>query len=227
MPKRSDTARPATAPPAATPHDTTIAELMRLAIAIEEGRWNERAAGSDPLLATVNRIVEALTAPIAVTTERLEKLANGCIPPRITEEFKGGFTPLKSSLNHCLDQLDGLSAEIFHMSEEHNKGDIDVVINAERFEGVYRQMAMGVNDMVGGHIAVKKKAMACVNHFSMGNFDAVLEPFPGKKAFINDTIERLRAAVRKFIAEMSRMSEEHGKGDIDVAIPANHFEGAF
>ena len=33
--------------------------------------------------------------------------------------------------------------------------------------------------------------MACVAEFGKGNFEAPLERFPGKKAFINDTIERL------------------------------------
>ena len=50
-------------------------------------------------------------------------------------------------------------------------------------------MAQAVNDMVAGHISVKKKAMACVAEFGKGNFEAPLERFPGKKAFINDTIE--------------------------------------
>jgi methyl-accepting chemotaxis protein len=98
---------------------------------------------------------------------------------------------------------------------------------ADRFEGAYRAMARGVNEMVGGHIAVKKKAMACVEEFSKGNFDAVLEKFPGKKAFINDTIERLRDNVKRFIEEMARMSDEHNKGDIDVMIPDDRFEGAY
>ncbi len=102
------------------------------------------------------------------------------------------------------------------MSEEHNKGDIDVAIPARKFEGAFRVMAQGVNDMVAGHIQVKKKAMACVAEFGKGNFDAPLEKFPGKKAFINDTIEQLRANVRTFIVEMKRMSDEHNKGDIDV-----------
>jgi methyl-accepting chemotaxis protein len=46
--------------------------------------------------------------------------------------------------------------------------------------------------MVAGHISVKKKAMACVAEFAKGNFDAPLERFPGKKAFINDNLEQLR-----------------------------------
>ena len=47
-------------------------------------------------------------------------------------------------------------------------------------------MAKGVNEMVCGHIAVKKKAMACIAEFGKGNFEAPLEQFPGKKAFINE-----------------------------------------
>jgi methyl-accepting chemotaxis protein len=88
-------------------------------------------------------------------------------------------------------------------------------------------MAEGVNSMVGGHITVKKKAMACIAEFGKGNFEAPLEKFPGKKAFINDTIERLRSKVQLFIKEMNHMSDEHNKGDIDVAIPADKFEGDF
>src|SRR5581483_8103016 len=116
-----------------------------------------------------------------------------------------------------IGQLDLFIAEMNRMSAEHIKGDIDVLIPLDRFEGAYRSMAGGVNEMVGGHIDVKKKAMACVDQFARGNFEAPLERFPGKKAFINETIERLRANLSKFIEEMTRMSEEHTKGDIDVA----------
>ena len=113
------------------------------------------------------------------------------------------------------------------MSEEHSKGDIDVAIPADKFEGSYKVMAQGVNDMVAGHIAVKKKAMACIAEFGKGNLDAPLEQFPGKKAFINENIERLRVNLKEFIAQMKHMSEEHSKGDIDVAIPSDKFEGSY
>ncbi|MFD1969354.1 methyl-accepting chemotaxis protein [Trinickia caryophylli] len=113
------------------------------------------------------------------------------------------------------------------MSAEHDKGDIDAAIAADDFDGAFRTMAEGINKMVGGHIAVKKKAMACVAEFGRGNFAAPLEPFPGKKAFINETIEQVRRNLNGIIAEMNRMSTEHDKGDIDVAIAAEHFDGAF
>ncbi len=68
-----------------------------------------------------------------------------------------------------------------HVATPHNAGDIDAVIPVEDFEGAYRTMANGVNDMVGGHISVKKKAMACIAEFGKGNFEAPLEKFPARK----------------------------------------------
>ena len=129
--------------------------------------------------------------------------------------------------NRGFDELSAFAAEMKAMSDAHNAGDIDVVMPEEKFEGIYKTMAKGVNEMVQGHITVKKKAMACVAEFAKGNYDADLEKFPGKKAFINENIERLRANVKTFIADMERMSKEQNAGDIDVVIPEDKFEGAY
>ena len=157
----------------------------------------------------------------------MDRISKGDIPPRITDSYNGDFNEIKNNLNTCIDSLNGLIAEMKHMSDEHNAGDIDVVIPVDKFAGAYQIMAKGVNEMVMGHIAVKKKAMACVAEFSKGNFDAELERFPGKKAFINDNMENLRSNVKNFMAEMKRMSDEHTAGDIDVVIPVDKFAGAY
>ena len=143
------------------------------------------------------------------------------------EQFPGKKAFINENIERLRANLKEFIAEMSRMSEEHNKGDIDVVIPLDRFEGAYRVMAQGVNEMVGGHISVKRKAMACIAEFGKGNLDAPLEQFPGKKAFINENIERLRSNLKEFIAQMNRMSEEHNKGDIDVVIPADKFEGAY
>ncbi|WP_456297599.1 methyl-accepting chemotaxis protein [Imhoffiella purpurea] len=113
------------------------------------------------------------------------------------------------------------------MADEHDAGDIDVRMDEARFKGDFRTMAKGVNDMVAGHIAVKKKTMACVKAFGEGDMDAELELFPGKKRFINDTIEQVRGNIRGFIDEMSRMADEHDAGDIDVRMDEERFKGDF
>jgi methyl-accepting chemotaxis protein len=175
----------------------------------------------------VNMILDAVTQPLSITSEYLQHLASGSIPPRIALESKGDFEVLNHNINLLIDTLSGFSEEMNRMSGEHDKGDIDVVMDVDRFRGTYRTMAQGVNDMVKGHIAVKKKAMAVVKEFGEGNFDAPLEKLPGKKAFINEIIEQVRGNIKLFIAEMNRMSGEHDKGDIDVVMDVDRFRGAY
>ncbi len=130
-------------------------------------------------------------------------------------------------LDHATRPALSLGESIGRMSSAHEAGDIDATLPVDRFNGDVAVMARGINDMVAGHIAVKKKAMACVKALGEGDFNAPLEQFPGKKAFINDTIETLRGNLKRLIAEMNRMSSEHDKGDIDVFVSADRFSGDF
>ena len=139
----------------------------------------------------------------------------------------GDTTSLMASMQQLGAGLNELIVEMDRMSSEHDKGDIDVQIDAGRFHGSYRSMAQGINDMVNGHIAVKKKAMACIRSFGEGDLSAPLERFPGKKAFINESIELLRTNVLALLNEMQHMSSEHEKGDIDVMIDVDRFSGSY
>nr|WP_053143859.1 methyl-accepting chemotaxis protein [Pseudomonas sp. P97.38] len=136
-------------------------------------------------------------------------------------------TGLMGSMDRLSGILNQLINEMNHMSAEHDKGDIDVQINAAGFAGSYGLMAQGINDMVAGHISVKKQAMACIKSISEGDLQAPLQAFPGKKAFINVTIEHLRSTIMALIEEMSHMSDEHEKGDIDVHIDVQRFQGSY
>lgn len=139
----------------------------------------------------------------------------------------GDTTSLMASMQHLGTSLHELVVEINRVSSEHDKGEIDAQIDTNRFHGNYRSMAQGINDMVNGHIAVKKKAMACIRAFGEGDLSAPLEQFPGKKAFINENIELLRSNVLALINEMQHMSREHEKGDIDVMIDVERFRGSY
>ena len=227
-------ASPANASPAKEKEkNTAFKEVHDLAMAIKDGNLKARADidsvdGTDKeVLKYVNEILDSLVKPLDVTSKYVERISKGDIPEKIDDEYKGEFNTIKLNLNHCIDNFNSFTNEMKRMSNEHKAGDIDVVIPADDFEGVYKEMAEGVNEMVNGHITVKKKAMACVDEFSKGNFDAELEKFPGKKAFINDTIERLRKNVKKFIGDMNYMSAEHDAGDIDIIMPVDEFDGAF
>ena len=143
------------------------------------------------------------------------------------EKFPGKKVFINDTIELMRSNIKNFIKDMNEMSRQHDEGDIDAVIPADRYEGDFHKMAAGVNKMVQGHITVKKKAMACISEFGRGNFDAELEKFPGKKAFINETIEKVRAIIRNFIKDMNNMSHQHDLGDIDMTIPADQYEGAF
>ncbi len=165
-------------------------------------------------LKELGRIVSALRAG------RLEERAN-------TAGFTGEWAEAFEAINGFAGGMNGLIGDMNAMSAAHDKGDIDATIDAAKYPGDFGRMASGINTMVAGHIAVKKKAMACVDEIAKGNFEAPLEKFPGKKAFINDTIETLRANLKGVVRDMNDMSAAHDKGDIDATIDAGKLPGDF
>jgi methyl-accepting chemotaxis protein len=112
------------------------------------------------------------------------------------EKFPGKKACINDTIELVRSNLKGFIADMAHMSREHDAGDIDVVMNADKFQGDFGTMAKGVNDMVAGHIAVKKKALAVIKAFGEGDLDAPLEQLPGKKAFINNIIEITRQQLK-------------------------------
>jgi methyl-accepting chemotaxis protein len=66
-----------------------------------------------------------------------------------------------------------------------------------------------------------------VRAFGEGNFDARLEQFPGKKAFINETVETLRGNLQAITAEVQRLIAASTAGRLSERGEATRFVGDF
>lgn len=181
------------------------------------------------LISSVYETLDAVAGPLNMTAEYIDKISKGDIPPKLTVIGAEANTvnTIKRNLNTTIDTLNNFINDMKHMSDEHDKGEIDVVMDVGKFQGDYKTMAQGVNDMVNGHITVKKKALACVKEFGEGNFEAPLERFPGKKAFINDIIGQVRANLQALIADTNMLSEAALDGRIQVRAEAGKHHGDF
>jgi methyl-accepting chemotaxis protein len=209
------------------------AEARALERAVAEGRLADRASEERvhvefrPVVRGMNDIMDTLARPIGMTAEYLDRIAAGDLPPPIADRYEGDFNRIKDSLNGCIAAVSTLVSDMNRLSAEHAAGETDAAMDAARFQGAYRAMAEGVNAMAAGHVAANEQVMACVAAFGAGDFDAPLARFPGKRARINDTVEKVRGNVKRFIAEMKEMSRQHDAGDIDAVIGAERFEGDF
>jgi methyl-accepting chemotaxis protein len=172
-------------------------------------------------------VVMGIKRRLVLAEKLAQKIASGQLELESSDDSQDEIGSVIQSLNSLRVTLKNLMTDMNTMSREHDAGDIDVMMDGSKYQGEFNAMAEGVNTMVGGHIAVKKKAMAVIGEFGQGNFDAPMEQLPGKKAFINDTIEKMRSNLKGFIAEMNNMSHEHDAGDIDVMMDGNKYQGDF
>ncbi|GAA0754697.1 methyl-accepting chemotaxis protein [Ideonella azotifigens] len=172
-------------------------------------------------------VIRSVTVPLGLAVSAAEQISLGHLDVTVPSGPADETGRLLQALGTTVHGLKRMNGELTRMSAEHDAGDIDVVIDTEALVGDFQSMGQGVNRMVAGHIAVKKKAMACIAEFGRGNFEAPLDKFPGKKAFINETIEQVRSNLKGLISELNRMSREHDAGDIDVIIEAARFDGEF
>ena len=143
------------------------------------------------------------------------------------ETFPGELATINKSIEKVRGNLKAVIDSIKWVTAEHEKGDIDQQLHYNLFKGDYAVIMKSINDMVQDHIELNRKALACVQQFSEGNFDAPLEQFPGKKAFINETIEQVRSNLKALAADAQMLSEAAGRGEVTVRADASRHSGDF
>lgn len=80
-----------------------------------KGKWQE-------LLLGVNNVIEAFAMPIKVTSENLQRIAEGDIPELIAVEFKGDFEHLRQDINRLIAS----EREIANLARQMANGDLTV-----------------------------------------------------------------------------------------------------
>ncbi|HRP03233.1 MAG TPA: methyl-accepting chemotaxis protein, partial [Candidatus Kapabacteria bacterium] len=175
----------------------------------------------------INQTLNNVIGPLNVTAEYVDRISKGDIPPVITDNYKGDFNEIKNNINGLIDNLNSFIKDMSNMSHQHDIGDIDVKIDSDKYNGAFRNMAQGVNDMVFGHISVKKKAIACFEEFGNGNLDASIETFPGKKIFINNAIENVRGKIKLLVSDTAMLATAAVEGKLDVRADLSKHKGDY
>ncbi|SEP79545.1 Methyl-accepting chemotaxis protein [Solimonas aquatica] len=185
--------------------------------------------GATTLLILVlgSMIARSIREPLGRAVAVADAIAAGRLemPPESQAQDETG--QLLGAMRRMVKVLQDFSAAQRQMAQAHDRGELDHRLDAEAYPGAYGQIAAELNELVAGHIAVKRKAMACIAEFGKGNFDAPLERFPGQKAFINETVERVRSNLRGVNEQIMALVEAASHGELSQRGDAHRFEYGF
>ncbi|HAF01656.1 MAG TPA: methyl-accepting chemotaxis protein [Methylophilaceae bacterium] len=184
-----------------------------------KGAYREMAIG-------INRMVANHIAVMTKSTTCINALANGDFKAEL-EQFPGKLALVNQGVEGLRYNVNTLISDMRHMSEEHQKGNINIFIDPEKFAGDYRLLAIGVNEMVQEYIDENKTVMDCVMQFGNGDFSATIKEYPGEKAFINKSIKKIGGNLKGLIDSVNWVSGEHEKGEVDMTLRDDMFKGDF
>jgi methyl-accepting chemotaxis protein len=106
-------------------------ELAALSEAANAGRLSERGRADQfhgayaEIVIGVNRVLDAVIAPLNVSANYVERISKGDIPPQITETYQGDFNAIKNNLNVLISAMN----EITVAAEEISRGNLTVTIH--------------------------------------------------------------------------------------------------
>ncbi len=175
-------------------------------------------------------LTRSLLKQLGEEPARLAQIANAFAdgdlntPVKVKENDRSSIAYAMSVLQKTLTDL---IASLNHVSAQHERGEVDTKLHADRFKGHYAQMATGINGMTAGHIESNRKAMAVVKAFGEGDFSAELALFPGKQRVINETIEEVRANLQLLIEDADALVKAAIAGKLSTRADASRHKGDF
>ena len=170
----------------------------------------------------INEMVNEYIYENKTVIDCVSQFGNGDFSATI-REFPGEKAFINKGIKKIGGNLKGLIDSVNWVSGEHVKGEIDMTLRDDMFKGDFAVLARSVNAMMAGLLEMNQKSMAVVKAFGEGNFDAPLEKFPGKKAYINETIEQVRKNLKALNEDAQMLADAAHDGRVSVrANPERH-----
>ncbi len=95
-----------------------------------------------------NKTLDAVIEPLNVSAEYVDRISKGDIPPKITTIYYGDFHETKANLNNCVDIMNNLQSETNKVLIAAAEGKLDERANADLFVGGWKELVLGVNNIV-------------------------------------------------------------------------------
>jgi len=184
-----------------------------------QGAFAEMVTGIDQMVGAHVREKEEVT-------QVMRALGDGDFEVQI-QQYPGKKAEINKNLDRLKGKLKGAVDSVKWVTNEHAQGNIDMSLHAHLFKGGFSELATAVNAIVAGQLELTEKALACVKAFGEGDFDAPLETFPGKKVFVNEAIEQVRAHLKALNEDAQLLADAAREGRVTVRADADRHQGDY
>jgi len=225
-------------------HRAAIDELVKVATANAARQEQEAAAtiqletilllvlgvaflGVGVFVATriIRSVMRQLGGDPTYAAEVAERMAAGQLTD--IQLAEGDRESVLAAMKALVETFRGFVAAQAEMARQHEAGMIDQVIAADRFAGVYGQMARSINELVQSHIAVKMRVVDVVKRYAIGDLSVDMDRLPGQKAQITAAIDGVRDSLRAVNQQIEGLVTAAANGDFKARGDEAQFQFEF
>jgi len=208
-----------------------IGDANILSSAALEGRLQTRVDASKhqgdfkKIIIGVNSTLDAVILPLNMAAEYINKIGNGVIPNKITEEYKGDFNAIKESINSCIYGLEGLR-EISDTLKKVSLNDYSKQVS-DNYKGIFSETASSVN------LVIKRleHIQEIVNMISVGNLSRLETLKQIKQRSGNDqlvpSLIRMMSTISDLVSKAELLNKAAIEGNLSVRVGLEGQEGEF
>jgi methyl-accepting chemotaxis protein len=175
-------------------------------------------------IATMVFIAGEIAKPITRLTDVLKELARGRIAKDIAINSNDEIGLLGKSVKGVSSSIERLNAYIQEKIRNYEAGSVDP-INAEEFEGVYRDIGNGINTMSESMSYDFNDMLNCAEELAKGRFNAELRQMPGERARANQVLEDIGEELREVKTEILSLVSAALEGSLASRADITKFSG--
>jgi methyl-accepting chemotaxis protein len=203
---------------------TVINETARLASDAVAGKLQSRGNADlvskefRPILEGFNATLDAVVGPLSVTAQYLDRISKGNIPEKISDNYNGDFNEIKNNLNQCIETVNGLILQSSTLAEAAANGELDAKVDETRFQGKFRDIIRGMNNMLSGFIVPVRDIAATLKLVANKDLSQTVDAkYPGIYGRLRDDVNLAVTNMRAAIEQINESASQFSEGSRTIA----------
>lgn len=201
-----------------------LEETNKLIKATQEGKLKTRGDykkfqnGWSDLVKGVNNLIQAFVDPINVTSDYVNKISDGNIPPKITDEYKGDFNIIKMNLNQCIDAVNGLIKDADMLAEAAVEGRLSTRADVSQHKGDYAKIVQGVNNTIDAILEPVNESVDIIQRMANGDLTRRMTGhYKGDHAILKTALNNTLEALNEILDQVNIAVDQIKTGSQQVS----------
>ena len=142
-------------------------------------------------------VVRSITRPLAQAVDSIDAAARGEFPELAPVHGTDEPSKLLRSLAGMTSTLRSLINAQKDMAARHDEGRVSYRIRSREFQGGYKEMMEGTNELVERQLKVIAKTLDTIEKYATGDFTVQMDRLPGEQAKVTEALDRVRDVLRQ------------------------------